>query len=821
MRLATLQLTASSAPKPALLSLALAGLLFLSGAVEAQVTEGWRQATMTWQPGHEGSALHDVKLASGRFVAIGAARDGSGVIVASTDGAAWQDVTPDRPARLEALGVWPWGFMAMGHEGVVATSPDGLTWTLTHSPELDRCEVDDVVWAGDRLVAVGTSLDPVSFTTRGCAAASADGSAWQAQLTDGPLYAVAWTGERVVAVGWVDNGILLPDITQVTLWSLDGLEWRLCDYGWEMSSDVAFNGGRLVVAASQYRGLFYPDLSVFKTSSGDCSWQTKSYTYEGPSFVNGVLWAGTSWLALGPGVFSSLDGLTFSPELTEIEGQPLEDLQAGAVSGNTVVAVGGSGIISGRLQPEPPLGDPDLALRVVPTAAHAPGVGGVLWTTDLVMRNFGSDPVHATVYLLQKGVDNRNAEARPVVIQPWAYCDAADVVLGSFLQPNTAGGLAIQADGPLVIGSKTTATGGLGSYGQHVPALPAETALGQGDEGRLIGLAHSAAYRTNLGLVNISPKVTLVTVEAHDASGGLVGTAGYGLRPYQFFQVNDFFARLGVMEIEDAWVLVRPTSPGARLMTYASVIDNRTGDPGLVLPLEAVSTEPLYLPGVAHAPGAHGTLWRTDLAVHNPSDREATYRIDLLPAWEDNSSPRDATFALGPGASSHFPDVLDTVFGFTGSAALRVTPISGTVSASARTYNETPAGTYGQLIAGLPLSATTPPEGGWSFVGLADCPQSASGGYRTNLGILNPGATPLSAEVVLGFWHGKGPSGPPVIRVDLPPYGFVPLNRPFVTSECHADFWAVVRPREGGAALLAYASVVDNVSGDPVYIPGE
>ena len=48
--------------------------------------------------------------------------------------------------------------------------------------------------------------------------------------------------------------------------------------------------------------------------------------------------------------------------------------------------------------------------------------------------------------------------------------------------------------------------------------------------------------------------------------------------------------------------------------------------------------------------------------------------------------------------------MLLSVFGFSGGAALRITPAGGTVLVTSRTYNLTDDGTYGQFIGGSPES---------------------------------------------------------------------------------------------------------------------
>jgi len=85
----------------------------------------------------------------------------------------------------------------------------------------------------------------------------------------------------------------------------------------------------------------------------------------------------------------------------------------------------------------------------------------------------------------------------------------------------------------------------------------------------------------------------------------------------------------------------------------------------------------LYVPASAHAPGANGADWRTDLEVHNAGSTGLTYTLDLLKRDNANATPESRTFSLGPQQSARYADVLWNVFSYTGAAALRVTAFVG------------------------------------------------------------------------------------------------------------------------------------------------
>jgi len=64
------------------------------------------------------------------------------------------------------------------------------------------------------------------------------------------------------------------------------------------------------------------------------------------------------------------------------------------------------------------------------------------------------------------------------------------------------------------------------------------------------------------------------------------------------------------------------------------------------------------IPTSAHATGAAGTNWRTDMEVHNPGSIQANYSIALLKHGEDNSSPAGLSVTVAPGRAIRDNDVI-------------------------------------------------------------------------------------------------------------------------------------------------------------------
>lgn len=222
------------------------------------------------------------------------------------------------------------------------------------------------------------------------------------------------------------------------------------------------------------------------------------------------------------------------------------------------------------------------------------------------------------------------------------------------------------------------------------------------------------------------------------------------------------------------------------------------------------------VPAAAHTEGDGDTAWRTDLGIHNPTSVQATYTIALLEAGADNSSPRTITFTLNPGTSVRYQDALDSLFSFNGAGALLVTASEAQVLISSRTYTVSADGSFGQAIPGRPIGEALTAGQSARLVQLSHSAET-SRGFRTNIGLAS--ASETATTVHIDIYSGEG-----VLLgdrdVELEPYGYTQIGGIFapVSERDVDDGYVVVHSDDQGARYFAYASVVDNVSGDPSYI---
>ena len=102
--------------------------------------------------------------------------------------------------------------VAVGYNGSIMTSPDGVNWISQNSGT--KKDLTGVTWTGHLLVAVGfdpmDSNQPDSSNKGTALLTSPDGVTWternsgSAKFTASPL-SVVWTGTQLVAVGFLNH----------------------------------------------------------------------------------------------------------------------------------------------------------------------------------------------------------------------------------------------------------------------------------------------------------------------------------------------------------------------------------------------------------------------------------------------------------------------------------------------------------------------------------------------------------------------------------------------------------------------------------------
>jgi hypothetical protein len=153
--------------------------------------------------------------------------------------------------------------------------------------------------------------------------------------------------------------------------------------------------------------------------------------------------------------------------------------------------------------------------------------------------------------------------------------------------------------------------------------------------------------------------------------------------------------------------------------------------------------------GIAETAGAAGTRWKSSLALANPGsaavDATLTYR------HEDGTDTAELT--IGGDDIVEYDNVAVELFGRPGSSGAVDVQASDELVVSARTYNDSPTGTFGQYLPGVYWGLLAGEEGVLSQLASNDA-------FRTNIGFVNLGG--YSAQVRIRLFDGSGGAGRPL-----------------------------------------------------------
>ncbi len=177
-------------------------LSYIWDAGDGTVVAGGKTFTHQWTVG-------------GSFAVSVTVRDGRGGVVTSRRTVGFTEHFNNRNSgtveNLNAVASNGSLAVAVGANGAITTSTDGVTWTVRSLPvPSESCHLKAVLWDGRSFLTVGCG------ETFGVIYRSTDGVNWvQCHRGDGRLYAVASSGALTLAVG--DQGTLLR--------STDGVNW--------------------------------------------------------------------------------------------------------------------------------------------------------------------------------------------------------------------------------------------------------------------------------------------------------------------------------------------------------------------------------------------------------------------------------------------------------------------------------------------------------------------------------------------------------------------------------------------------------------------
>ena len=412
--------------------------------------------------------------------------------------------------------------------------------------------------------------------------------------------------------------------------------------------------------------------------------------------------------------------------------------------------------------------------KFIAAVAHTPGANGTLFITDVRLFNRGSSPAQITAIFTPTSADGRtHFDAVKLVIAPMQIVALDDVVQATMLSAGTGQLEVAGAADQVTATSRTYTPSAVGTYGQFIPSANLTEAIGSAESISVPGLENSADFRSNIGFAEVAGVSGEVHVRYYDANGTAVQDEVYGIAPYSHAQThvnaNGEALRAEVTIVGDA-----------RVLAYGSVVDNHSGD-AVFIPAARIRSG--YFPAI-HSPGALGTTWRTDVWVSNTTP---------IPASADVNQRSVNVPARGSV-------VIRDVLGVDARTVLLVSPPAGVLITS-RTYTTGSIGTFGQFI---PPTTVVIHRGDApaTLIGIESSPS-----FRTNLGLM----ALAPATVRLIAWDARGSE---VWRSDVAAEGLTQFVLPVPVAVGRVTAEVI----DGSGAVIPYASVVDNHSGDPIYI---
>ena len=474
---------------------------------------------------------------------------------------------------------------------------------------------------------------------------------------------------------------------------------------------------------------------------------------------------------------------------------------------------------------------------IIPVVGHAAGVANSLFESDVRVANTSAATQKYQLNFTLSGTDGtQSGQSTTVQIAPGDTM-ALDDILTSFFGigsdgSSAAGVLEIR---PLtgstsvtttsavnvqtaVASSRTYNTTPTGTFGQFIPAILFSQFIGNGG-GRLTlqQVAQSAAFRTNVGLVEGAGEPANVNVHVFDTSGNEVANVPISLLPGEHQQLNSFLATNHIA-LQEGRLEIEVTSPTGKVTAYASTVDNLTNDPFCVFPVlkGATSSARYVVPGVADLNSPFYS-WRSDIRVYNSSASDVNATLTYYPQSGSPGATGPQQMTIKAGEVKIINGALQSLFGLTNSGGALVisTPSATPLVVTARTYNQTSNGTYGQFI-----PAVTPANS----VGVNDrtlqlIQLEQSDSFRTNIGLAETSGNAATAQVSVIVPDSKFAIN---AQIPLGPNEFRQMNlgSDFGLSNAY-NVRVTVKVISGTGRVTTYGSMIDQLTQDPTYVPAQ
>jgi hypothetical protein len=476
-------------------------------------------------------------------------------------------------------------------------------------------------------------------------------------------------------------------------------------------------------------------------------------------------------------------------------------------------------------------GQPVVAIPAQTDGSVLPVVGRVQGTkfflSDVRLYNPAAVPRTFSLFYVPVGQSGATALRATRTVGAGQVAALNDVVFSEFGFDSSLGELTVVGAGGFLATSRAYTQSVNGTFGQFVPAFRTLTGLSLG-QGRATanGFSKDSKFHTNVGFTEVSGSPVTVRIDLVDANGVLLASTSRTAAPNQTLLITDIVGDRGLGTAANFRVDFTVTSVGGRIIPFAILIDDATGD-GLFEPAGTPppSFDDVIVTQASFASGNNDTFFKTNLFVTNVAASPVTVTVSLIPRLLTGAPPPSKVYTLAAGQTLSKPAILNTEFGLQdpSAAGLRIHP-SGPAQlvVSTRTFVEKFGGTFGFFIPGLTTSSSGVIGLGTGRVAAIQLDQSsAATGSRSNFGMAEIGG----ADVLVRVTAKNGDTGAVLGSKSY----FVFANtssQNSVTDIIGAGSFApniyLQFELEGGAGkILAYGVAVDNTSGDAIYVPAQ
>jgi len=224
------------------------------------------------------------------------------------------------------------------------------------------------------------------------------------------------------------------------------------------------------------------------------------------------------------------------------------------------------------------------------------------------------------------------------------------------------------------------------------------------------------------------------------------------------------------------------------------------------------SGEFAYYSVIAHTPGELDSLWVSSMSLCNLSSSRAD---SVLTYQYGHGNSVEKSVSVPASGIVEWLDTASDLFGVTGnSSGIVEIVVDFPLQVAVRTFNSSDIGTFGQSLPGVTVEQSMT-QGEIGTIS----PVKRTPEFRTNIGFINTGTVSCSVEVT--FMDGNGSQIGNQLSVSLQPGQWKQKND--MLGSAGIDYaqvaYAVMTVDQAGAKVWAYATVIDNATGDPTGLP--